>query len=186
MAEKIIAESDLNEKKVKRAATLAPQATDEQPSTNTSEQSSPMFEAAGIVSPSPATEGASMPGDENRPEKRGRGRPKDGTNAKRTHKKKPATEAEGIASAQLIVSMLDILRRGISAGECPENPPMREATVEAWREYLAENGWEVPAWVQVTVISIAYTAPAFSTPKGQGRMAGLWAKAKGWWVARKG
>ena len=186
MAEKIIAESDLNEKKVKRAATPAPQTMGEQTSTNTPDQSSPMFEAAGIVSPSPATEGAAMPGDDSRPEKRGRGRPKGGTNTKRSHKKKPATEAEGEASAQLIVGMLDILKRGISAGECPDNPEMRVATVGAWREYLAENGWEVPAWVQVTVISIAYTAPAFSTPKGQSRMSGAWAKVKGWWIARKG
>lgn len=158
------------------------------PITETPEAAS-IFDTADIVTPSPRTEGAVMPGEESRPEKRGRGRPrKDGADTRRSHKKKsPAqAESEGMASAQLIVGALDLVRRGIGGAECPENVELRAMTVEAWREYLAQNNWEVPAWVQVAVISSMYVAPAFSTPAGSGKISGMWARAKGWWIARKG
>lgn len=175
MADQIIPESDSNELKTKRAA----ETTDAPP---------PIFEPEGCVMPSQPTEGATMPqADEN--VKRGRGRPrKTGTTAKPSGKKKTPqqTEAQGMASAHIIVSGLDLVRRAVSGGECQENPELRAATLQAWEEYLRENGWEVPAWVQVSVISIAYTAPAFATDSGKGKLSGLWAKAKGWWVARRG
>lgn len=148
-----------------------------------------LFDAAGCVSPSQRTEGAVMPDEDSRPEKRGRGRPRKEGDVKRSHIKKKTptqTEAQGTASAQLIVGALDLLRAGISGGECAPNVEMRGMTVDAWREYLAQNNWEVPAWVQVCVISSMYVAPAFSTPQARGRLSGAFAKIKGWWIARKG
>lgn len=168
--EQIIAESDSNEVKTAQAASVVP-----------------LFDAAGSVNTAPPTESATMPKPE-ATEKRGRGRPKGSTKKAAAVKSvSPAVkEAQGVASAEIVVSSLDVLRKAVSAGECPEAPELRAATVQAWAEYFELNGWEVPPWVQVSVISIAYVSPAFTTETGKGRVSGLWAKAKGWWVARHG
>ncbi len=185
MADQKIPEPDSSTTKTKRDAAISTAtAPDVNPNTDGAENASPLFEVAGVVSPSARTEGAAMPDAPPGSEKRGRGGPKGGTNAK---KKTPRqAEAEGAASAQIIVSGLDLVRRAVSGGECLENPEMRGATLQAWEEYLRENGWEVPAWVQVSVISVAYVAPAFATESGKGKIGGLWAKIKGWWIARRG
>lgn len=170
--EQIIAESDSNESKTAQAA----------------KTEVPLFDPAGSVTTAPPTETATMPKPEAAAEKRGRGRPKGST--KKAPARKPVSpevqEAQGVASAELVVASLDLVRKAVSAGECPETPELRAATVQAWAMYFEENGWEVPAWVQVSVISVSYIAPAFTTETGKGRIAGMWAKVKGWWVARHG
>lgn len=168
--EQIINESDSNE--IKTAAAVMP------------------FDASNIIETAPPTESAVMPEPVPAPEKRGRGRPKGSTKGGASaSRKKPKAEqdiAQGIASAHLIVGALDVVRNAVSAGECPPAPEMRDATVQAWAEYLESNGWEVPPWVQVSVISVSYVAPAFTTDTGKGRVSGMWAKLKGWWVAHHG
>lgn len=149
----------------------------------------PLFDAAGAVSPSEPTKGAAPIPDA--PEKRGRGRPKGSGAGKPKTKPVEKLQAEAAvsiaaANASIVVGMLDLLRAGISGGECPANPDMRDAAQSAWTAYLAEQGVELPPWVQVAIVSTMYIAPAFSTPRGKGLISGAWAKLKGWYIAKRG
>jgi hypothetical protein len=121
-------------------------------------------------------------------EKRGRGRPKGAGAQKKTAQKKTPEQAErqGVASAHLIVGALDLMRKAISGGECPQGDITRDMTVEAWREYLEQNGWEVPAWAQVAVISTMYVAPAFHTERGHSVLRGTWARVKSAYIKWRG
>lgn len=151
----------------------------------------PVFDPAGSVAPADPTPGSEPPAPpEVAPEKRGRGRPKgSGKGAGLGAKKSRPDDLEAlavIANAELVVGALDLLRAGISGGECTDNPKMRELTVGAWSEFLAESGINLPPWVKASVMSIAYVAPAMATPKAQSRLSATWAKIKGWYVARRG
>lgn len=189
MADKTIPQSDVNEIKTAQAATLSTPAADDN-TKPAGDASPPLFDPSGAVSPSDPTPSV---GPIPEPEvKRGRGRPrKDGADAKRSHKKKPTVSPEAenavhVAHAQIVVSTLDLVRNAVSAGECPAAPELRDATVSAWAAYLEEQGMEIPAWLQVAIISTMYVAPAFATPTGKGRVSSLIAKAKAWWIARRG
>lgn len=144
------------------------------------ENASPaLFDALGAVSPTLPTEGSIMPEGEPVPEKRGRGRPK-GTGSKKINK--AATESEmvalSVANAEMVVSALDLMRAAVSGGECAANPAVRGAAVAAWADYLEEQGLALPSWVQVSIISVVYIAPAFTTNSGKEKVSGMWGKIK--------
>lgn len=174
----------------------APSNPEAKPTTSSPENASaPLFDAAGAVSTSAPTESATMPLPSEMPEKRGRGRPrkdagpgeKSALKTKQSAKKTPEVkEAEGMAAASIVVAGLDMVRKAVSAGECPENPDMRTATLAAWAQYIEENGFEIPTWLQVAIISSVYVAPAFTTESGKGKVSGAWAKIKGWYITRRG
>lgn len=115
---------------------------------------------------------------------RERARQKSGTRKK----EQPATTSDDhdtrVAVAQvnaaLIVSVLDTLVAAISAGEHVASDAQRTATANVWQVYLLESGAEIPAWVQVSIVSAMHVLPAFNTPTGRGRMAGVWTKIKMW------
>jgi hypothetical protein len=90
------------------------------------------------------------------------------------------------ANAQIVVATLDLLAKGISAGEFAPTPEMRAGTVTTWEAYLYAEGINLPPWVQVSIMSVIYVSPAFATPTGKGRLSGIGAKIKAWWIARKG
>lgn len=164
----------------------APAGEGEQPSTSAPKSASPaLFDAIGSVAPAEPTANASMPEAPPVVEKRGRGRPK-GAQKKTAQKTPEQAERQGVVSAHLIVGALDLLRKTISGGECPQGDITRDMTVEAWREYLEQNGWEVPAWVQVAVISTMYVAPAFHTERGHGVLRGAWTSVKSAYVKWRG
>lgn len=137
-----------------------------------------LFDVTGSISPTDATEGAVMPEGDAPAEKRGRGRPK-GTGKKPASK---ATESElvalSVANAEMVVGALDLLRAAVSGGECAANPTIRTAAVSAWAAYLEEQGLSLPPWVQVSIISIMYVAPAFATNSGKEKVSTVWGKIK--------
>jgi hypothetical protein len=193
--EQIISPSDSNEFKVKDAAAAELHAVDpvEIPRANNTPDDTPvasdvsLFDAAGSVNPSDASDNASIPTPDPQPEKRGRGRPAGSGKKKSTTKMSPDEVASvSVANAHMVVSALDLMRAAVSGGECAANPVMRDATVSAWAEYLETEGIKLPPWVQVTIMSIMYTAPAFATPKGKGVISGLWAKGKAAWISWRG
>lgn len=153
-----------------------------EPSTETPEKSTPLFDVTGAVSPEPKSDNAEIPTPE--PQVKKRGRP-----AGQKNKAKPVVtteHAESIhrANAEMITGVLDLMRSAVSGGECPQQEQMRVGCVAAWENYLAECGAEIPAWAQVGIISTMYVAPAFATPKARGLVSGTWAKLKAWYVAR--
>lgn len=90
------------------------------------------------------------------------------------------------ANAAMIVSAFDLINNVISGNEYKSADEARAGLHGAWTAYLHSTGAALPPWVQVAVISVLYTAPAFATDTGKGKLSGLWNKAKGWWISRKG
>lgn len=91
-----------------------------------------------------------------------------------------------LANAQLVCSMLDLLSNAISGGEYQASPEQRAATVGAWTAYLHAEGVTLPPWVQVSLISVMHVAPAFATETGKGKVSGIFAKLKAWWIVKRG
>lgn len=92
------------------------------------------------------------------------------------------------SGARVISTALDMVCNILSAGEYQH---IRDATVdaafvEATEEYLMTTNGTVPPWALVLVLGAAKVLPATSTPTARGRLSGLWAKLRGWWVARRG
>ena len=155
------------------------------------------------------TEGAKLPGDvdatEKEPAERGRGRPRltdeernaarearrlkdkarrTGTTKKQSDAPPDLRAAVAQSNAAMICKVLDVMSASISAGEYVPSAEQQAATTGVWAAYLFEQGYELPGWVQVCVVSSMHVLPAFATNHGKSKIAGMWARMKGWWVMR--
>ena len=131
--------------------------------------------------------------DEERDASRERKRERDRARHRKGGKAAPSPQDAGDAAigmaranAMIVVASLDLLAAGISGGEYRAGDDTRAATTEAWAIYLQQSGVELPAWVQVAIVSTVHVAPAFATQTGKGRISGIWAKVRAWWIARRG
>jgi hypothetical protein len=115
------------------------------------------------------------------PEKRGRGRPA----GSKSHKKGHGVGAKSKASAETVVSGLDMLRDWVSNGTCQDDIDRRKQVVAVWEAYFMETGLEPPLWVLVTVTSIGYVVPALKTEKAKGKISGLITKVQAWRLNRE-
>ena len=173
-----------------------PELKKEQPLTKT-----PDFDALAATTHE-VTPGATMSGEAAPDAARGAGRPRltdsqreAAREARRdkdkARRKKPASKkdadipdldnAVALANAAMVVTVLDVFCIAVSGGEHTATPEQRAATVEVWAAYLREHEHTLPPWVQVSIVSAIYVAPAFTTEKGRGRVAAAWDKLKTWW-----
>lgn len=183
--EQIINESDTNELKVKAASAPALNAED------TPNDAPPqLVNVAGMVAPADKTAGSAVP---QLPEgKRGRGRPRKdgGTNtAKRSHKKKPATDAAEVPDYLQAAALYNMITVGVCKVISPEyeqGDTLQAQTIKAAADYFESIEVQVPAWAGLVAITGMNIAAALKTESGKSKVSSGWAKVRGWWIARKG
>ena len=107
------------------------------------------------------------------------------------YKKKPKAVARAddlaiaTASAETVVSILDITRNIIGGNELQPSPEVREGCIKAWAVYLQTKNMQLPPWVEVVLLTSVYVAPAFASERSRGFFSRTWAKLKLWRESKK-
>lgn len=195
--DKIINESDNNEQKVKAAST-APAGDDRQD--NTVAAGTQLFDPAGAVAPSTATAGSGVPDLPEGKKKRGP-KPKSAEEkaaAKRERDRRYRASKSGRSSSADVSEVPDYIQAAalynmvlvagckLVSDEFEQSEEMQSATIKAACEYFESIDVNLPPWAGLLAVSAANITAALKTPSGKDKVAGAWAKIKGWYVSRKG